>query len=125
MQKLIHNISENYLLKVHVCVCVCVCVCVFHQSSPVIMVSKQCSYLFTPGFSFMACTGTDLTSSLCYRNLNCTTVPKHGTKIYFYRKIFESETSKYFKTSCIYTMLTLKLIFHHLIRKINIQERNV
>jgi len=42
--------------------------------------------------------------------------------IYFNIKIFESKTSKYFNTLCIYTIFTLKLIFHHLIMKINIQN---
>jgi predicted metal-binding protein len=75
IQELNPNTSENYLLN-SISVCVCVCVCVCRQSSPsMVMVSKQCSYTFTPAFSFMACTGTALTSSsLGYRNLNCTTV---------------------------------------------------
>ena len=55
---------------------VCVCVCVCHHSSPsMVTVSKQYSYTFTPPFPFMACIGTALTSSsLGYRNLNCTKV---------------------------------------------------
>ena len=58
------------------------CVC-HHSSPPMVMVSKQYSYTFTPTFSFMACTGTALTSStLCYSNLNCTTVPKYGTYMF-------------------------------------------
>jgi len=54
---------------VHVCVHVCVCVrararvCVCHHSS-MVMDSKQCSYTFTPAFSFMACTWTALTFSI-------------------------------------------------------------
>jgi hypothetical protein len=57
----------------------CVCVC-HHSSSPVVMISKQSSYTFTPAFSFMPSTGTALTaSSLCYSNLNCTAIPKCGT----------------------------------------------
>jgi hypothetical protein len=64
------------------------------------MVSKQCSYTFTPAFSFMVCTGTALSSSYFgYRNFNCRTVPKYGTKIYFNTTISESETSKYVSTS--------------------------
>jgi len=39
------------------------CVCVCHHATPIFMVSKQCSYTFTPVFSFMACTGTALASS--------------------------------------------------------------
>ena len=47
--------------------------------------------------------------------------------IYFYFniKLFESETSKYFNTLYIYTMFTLKLIYHHLIKKINVQDDNI
>jgi len=70
-------------VKNYTCVCVCVCVFLCHQSSPMITVSKQCSCKFTPAFSFMACTGTALTSSsFGYRNLNGTTVPKYGTYIF-------------------------------------------
>ena len=57
MQEPIKITSEKYTLKrPHVYVCVS------HHSSPMIMVSKLCSYTFTPAFSFMACTGTALTS---------------------------------------------------------------
>ena len=45
--------------------------------------------------------------------------------IYFNIKILKSETSKYFNTLYIYTMFTLKLIFPHLIRKFNVQDRNI
>ena len=58
IQQLIQNTLENYLLK-STLVCVCVC----HHSFLMIMVSKQCSYTFTPAFSVMACTGIALTSS--------------------------------------------------------------
>ena len=93
MQELNPNTLENYILN-RTCVCVCVCVrararaCVrarvCHHSSPsMAMVSKQCSYTFTPAFSFMACTGTALNSStLGYKNLNCRRVQKHGTYIF-------------------------------------------
>jgi len=68
IQELNPNTSGNYLLK-SPCVCVC------HHSSPsMLMVNKHCSYTFTPAFSFMACTGTALTSSsLGYRNFSTTT----------------------------------------------------
>ena len=124
MQKLIHKPSENYLLN-NTSVCVCVgaraCLCVCHHSTPAVMVSKHCSYPFTQAFSFMACTGTALTlSSLGYRNLNFRRVQKIW---HIYTccniKIYDSETSKYFNTLCIYTMFTLKLIFNHLIMKIS------
>ena len=59
-------------VKQYLCVCPCVCVCVrvCHHSSPsMVLVSKQCSYIFSPAFSFMACKGTALTSSsLGYTN---------------------------------------------------------
>jgi len=53
----------------------------------------------------------------------------NSTKIWhiyinFNIKISESESTKYFNTLCIYTMFTLKLIFFHLIMKINIHDNN-
>ena len=58
--------------------------CVWIHSSPsMVMVNKQCSYTFTPAFSFIACTGTALTSSsLGYTNLDCRRVQKYGTYIF-------------------------------------------
>ena len=71
MQELTQKTLQNYLLK-STLVCVCVC----SHSFPMIMVTKECSYTFTPAFPFMACTATALTSSsLGYRNLNCRSVP--------------------------------------------------
>ena len=62
MQELNPDTSENYS-TVCVCVCVraCVRVCVCHNTSPTVMVSKQCSNTFIPAFSFIARTGTALT----------------------------------------------------------------
>jgi len=45
--------------------------------------------------------------------------------IYCNIKVFESETLRYFNPSHIYTMFTIKLIFHHLITKSNVQENNI
>jgi hypothetical protein len=75
--------DSKHLRKLPVKKYTCVYLCVCHQSSPMIMVSKQCSCTFNPAFSFMARTGTALTSSsFGYRNLNVTTVPKYGTYIF-------------------------------------------
>jgi hypothetical protein len=41
-----------------------------------------------PAFSFMACTGTSLTTSLGYRNLKCRRVPKYGTYMYIFTLIY-------------------------------------
>jgi hypothetical protein len=64
--------------------CYTAVVFVCHYSSPsIVNVSKQCSCTFTPAFSFMACTGTALTSStLGYRNLKCRRVQKYGAYVY-------------------------------------------
>jgi hypothetical protein len=63
------------------------CVCLCHQSSPMIMVCKLCSYTFTSAFSFIAYTGTALTSSFGYRNMNCRRVPKYSTYVYIFTLI--------------------------------------
>jgi len=53
------------------------------HSSSMVMDSKQCSYTFTPAFSFITCAGTALTaSSLGYRNLNCRILQKYNTYIF-------------------------------------------
>ena len=80
--------DSKHLRKLPVKKYTCVGVSLYHQSSPIIMVCKQRSYTFTPAFSFMACTGTALTSSLGYRNLNCRRVPKYGTYMYIFTLIY-------------------------------------
>ena len=122
MQKLFQNSSKKYLLN-STSVCVYVC----HHSSPsMVMVSTVQLYIhsciFIHGmhrdrFNFI------ILGLQKFELYNSTKI--WHIYIYCNIKISESEISNYFNNLWIYTMFTLKLIYHHLIKKINVQDDNI
>jgi len=134
MEEVNPNTSEIYLLNsTSVCVCVCVCVCarMFFFFFTTHLLLCYCSVKNAPIHSLL-----HFIHGMHRDSFNFIILGLHkfevqkSTKIrHLYIscniKIFDSETSKYFNTSCIYTMLTLKLIFHHLRTKISVQDSKI